>query len=59
MWLIDVAGWRNRPQPIINSALWYRRFIGEVIVDLARQNPSSRWIGRFRLIGGKQVIDLT
>jgi glycosyltransferase involved in cell wall biosynthesis len=38
MRLIDVAGWRNGPQPIIDSALWYRRFIGEVIADLARQN---------------------
>jgi glycosyltransferase involved in cell wall biosynthesis len=33
MRLIDLASWRNVPQPMFNSALWYRRFIGEVTAD--------------------------
>jgi glycosyltransferase involved in cell wall biosynthesis len=36
--LIDLAGWPNEPQPLINSWLWYRRFIGEVIADPALQD---------------------
>jgi glycosyltransferase involved in cell wall biosynthesis len=35
--LIDLASWRNGPQPISNSLLWYRHFIGEVVVDLSLQ----------------------
>jgi glycosyltransferase involved in cell wall biosynthesis len=34
--LIDRAGWRNGPQPLFNSSLWYRRFIAEVVADLSR-----------------------
>jgi glycosyltransferase involved in cell wall biosynthesis len=30
MQLIDVADWRYGPQPLINSWLWYRHFIGRV-----------------------------
>ena len=33
MRLIDLASWRRKPQPFINSALWYRHFIGEIIAD--------------------------
>lgn len=36
--LIDLAGWRNGPQPLFNSSLWYRQFIGEVISDLSRRD---------------------
>src|SRR5690242_4721493 len=36
--LIDLAGWPNEPQPLINSWVWYRRFIGEVIADPALQD---------------------
>ena len=36
--LIDLAGGRNGPQPLFNSSLWYRHFIGEVIADLSLQN---------------------
>jgi Glycosyltransferase Family 4 len=35
---IDPSGWRNEPQPLINSPLWYRRFIGQVVADLSRQD---------------------
>lgn len=31
--LIDLVCRRNGPQPLINSALWYRQFIGEVLAD--------------------------
>jgi glycosyltransferase involved in cell wall biosynthesis len=37
MRLVDFAGWGNGSQPIINYALWYRHFIGEVVRDLSRQ----------------------
>ena len=33
--LIDLVGARNGPQPIFNSSLWYRHFIGEVVADLS------------------------
>ena len=33
--LIDFADWRRGPQPLINSSLWYRHFIGEVVADLS------------------------
>jgi glycosyltransferase involved in cell wall biosynthesis len=33
MRLVDVAGWRNGPQPLINTELWYRQFISGVIAD--------------------------
>jgi glycosyltransferase involved in cell wall biosynthesis len=36
--LIDLAGWRDGPQPLFNSLLWYRHFIGEVIADLSLQD---------------------
>ena len=36
--LIDLADWRNGPQPLINSPLWYRRFIGKVIADPSLQD---------------------
>ena len=36
--LIDTAGRRNGPQPLFNSVLWYRHFIGEVIADLSMQD---------------------
>lgn len=36
--LIDPDGWRNRPQPLYNSSLWYRHFIGEVIADPSLQD---------------------
>ena len=36
--LIDPTGWRNELQPIINSPLWYRHFVGQVIADLAGQD---------------------
>jgi glycosyltransferase involved in cell wall biosynthesis len=31
--LIDLVGFETAPQPLINSPLWYRHFIGEVIAD--------------------------
>jgi glycosyltransferase involved in cell wall biosynthesis len=34
-WLTDLVCWRNGQQPLINSALWYRRFIGQVVADPA------------------------
>ena len=34
--LIDFGG-QNGPQPLINSPLWYRHFIGQVIADLSRR----------------------
>lgn len=37
MRLFNLVDWRNEPQPIISSALWFRHFIGEVISDLSRQ----------------------
>jgi glycosyltransferase involved in cell wall biosynthesis len=37
MRLVDFMGWGNGSQPIINYALWYRHFIGEVISDLSRE----------------------
>lgn len=37
MRLIDLAGGRNAPQPLISSSLWFRHFIGEVISDLSRR----------------------
>jgi glycosyltransferase involved in cell wall biosynthesis len=36
--LIDPSGWRSEPQPLINSSLWYRHFIGQVIADLVSQD---------------------
>jgi glycosyltransferase involved in cell wall biosynthesis len=36
--LIDLAVWRDGPQPLFNSLLWYRHFIGEVIADLSLQD---------------------
>jgi glycosyltransferase involved in cell wall biosynthesis len=36
--LIDPSGWRNGLQPLINSSLWYRYFIGEVIADLSLED---------------------
>jgi glycosyltransferase involved in cell wall biosynthesis len=36
--LIDLASWRNGPQPLNNSGLWYRSFIGEVVADPALQD---------------------
>lgn len=38
MRLIDLAGWRNTPQPCINSAWWYRHFIGKIIADAPLQD---------------------
>jgi glycosyltransferase involved in cell wall biosynthesis len=38
MRLLDLAGWRKGPQPLINRALWYRRFIGEVTADPSLQD---------------------
>jgi glycosyltransferase involved in cell wall biosynthesis len=38
MWLIDPAGWRNGPQPLLNSPFWYRHFIGEVVADPSLQD---------------------
>jgi glycosyltransferase involved in cell wall biosynthesis len=35
--LIDING-RNGPQPLINSSLWYRHFIGQVVSDPAVQD---------------------
>jgi glycosyltransferase involved in cell wall biosynthesis len=35
MRLLDRVYRRNEPQPIFNSALWYRQFIGEVAADPA------------------------
>jgi glycosyltransferase involved in cell wall biosynthesis len=35
MRLIDLASWRRKPQPFINSALWYRQFITEILADPA------------------------
>ena len=35
--LIELAGSGNEPQPFINSSLWYRQFIGEVVADLSLQ----------------------
>src|SRR3974377_88940 len=37
MRLIDLVSRRNSPQSLMNSTLWYRHFIGEVISDLSRQ----------------------
>lgn len=37
MRLLDLVAWRKM-QPIFNSALWYRQFIGEVTADPALQN---------------------
>jgi glycosyltransferase involved in cell wall biosynthesis len=36
--LIEVKGWRNGSQPIVNSQLWYRHFISQVIADPALHN---------------------
>ena len=36
--LIDLANWRDGPQPLFNSSLWYRHFIGEVIADPSLQD---------------------
>ena len=36
--LIDLAGSRDGPQPLINSSWWYRHFIGEVIADPSLQD---------------------
>jgi glycosyltransferase involved in cell wall biosynthesis len=36
--LIDLVGSRNGPQPLINSPLWYRHFIGKVVGDLSLQD---------------------
>jgi glycosyltransferase involved in cell wall biosynthesis len=33
--LIDLVHWGNGPQPLINSPLWYRHFISEVVADLS------------------------
>ena len=35
--LLEFGG-RNGPQPLINSSLWYRHFIGKVIADLLLQD---------------------
>jgi glycosyltransferase involved in cell wall biosynthesis len=37
MQTLELVAWRNAPQPIFNSALWYRQFIGGVVADLALQ----------------------
>ena len=36
--LIDLAGSRDGPQPLINSSWWYRHFIGEVVADPSLQD---------------------
>ena len=36
--LIDLAGSRDGPQPLINSSWWYRHFIGQVIADPSLQD---------------------
>ena len=36
--LIDPSSWRSEPQPLINSPLWYRHFIGQVVADLSLQD---------------------
>lgn len=36
--LIDVAGFQKRLQPLVNSSLWYRHFIGQVVADLVQQD---------------------
>jgi glycosyltransferase involved in cell wall biosynthesis len=33
--LIDLAGSQDGPPPLINSSLWYRHFIGQVVADPA------------------------
>jgi glycosyltransferase involved in cell wall biosynthesis len=38
MRLIDLVCWRDTPQPLINSALWYRQFIGKVVADPSLQD---------------------
>jgi len=38
MRLLDLVYRRNVPQPIFNSSLWYRQFIGEVTADPALQD---------------------
>jgi glycosyltransferase involved in cell wall biosynthesis len=38
MRLLDFVYHQNAPQPIFNSALWYRQFIGEVTADPALQD---------------------
>jgi glycosyltransferase involved in cell wall biosynthesis len=36
--LLDRADWRRGPQPLINSSLWYRHFIGAVVADLSLED---------------------
>jgi glycosyltransferase involved in cell wall biosynthesis len=36
--VIDVASRRNGPQPLLNSSLWYRNFIREVVRDPSLQD---------------------
>src|SRR5438105_15942112 len=36
MRLMELFGWRNPPQPMVGSTLWYRHFIAEVISNLSR-----------------------
>jgi hypothetical protein len=38
MRLINLVCWRKSPQPLFNSKLWYREYIGKVGADLSRQN---------------------
>jgi glycosyltransferase involved in cell wall biosynthesis len=38
MRLLDIVGSRNSRQPLINSTLWYRQFISEVIADRSLQD---------------------
>src|SRR5580704_18414137 len=35
---IDRIVWQNARRPFISSPLCYRRFLGEIIMDLSRQN---------------------
>jgi glycosyltransferase involved in cell wall biosynthesis len=38
MRLIDLVCWRDTPQPLVNSKLWYREFIGKVVADPSLQD---------------------